>query len=83
MIYSATTYTWNPQPVVTDDLTLAIYAQLLELYLWDVEVELMAEKLKNSQLPAPISPFQWPRPNDPYWPQINPIWYGPPYIVTC
>ena len=77
MIYSATTYTWNPQPVVTDDLVMAIYAQLLELYTFDLEVELLAEKLLNTRLPQPIVAPQWPRPNDPYWPQINPIWYGP------
>jgi len=60
-----------------NELTLEIYAQLLELYTFDLEVELLAEKLLNARLPQPIVAPQWPRPNDPYWPQINPIWYGP------
>ena len=60
-----------------NELTLEIYAQLLELYAFDLEVELLAEKLLNTRLPQPIVAPQWPRPNDPYWPQINPIWYGP------
>ena len=75
MTYTATTYTWNPQSVQADELVVAIYTQLLELYIFDLEVELLAEKLRKAYPPQPIVAPQWQR--DPYWPQINPIWYGP------
>ena len=37
-----------------NELTLEIYAQLLELYTFDLEVELLAEKLLNARLPQQI-----------------------------
>ena len=65
-----------------------IYEQLLELYIADLEAELLAEKLKNigtgvPHIPVP-SPWYPPRPPavspyDPY--PYSPI--GPPWFVTC
>ena len=73
-----------------NELTHLIYEQLLELYIADLQVELLTEKLKNigtgvPQIPVPSPwypqrPAVWPdRPYDPYW--YGPI--GPSWIVTC
>lgn len=86
---TSTQYIWSsahyePSEVVFNDLTALIYNQLLELYIRDLEVELMSEKLKNVMpLPAP-NPYPWDRnrvypPLDPW----NTPYYGPPYKVTC
>lgn len=89
-IWTTTTETPVQIQFISDDLTLAIYNQLLELYAWDLEVELLSEKLKNvaRQIPempvvppVPRSPYPWDQPNT--WPNTNPIYYGPPYKVTC
>lgn len=86
---TTSTYTWItteqlPVYFVSDDLTLLIYNQLLELYAWDLEVELMSEKLKNVMPLGAPSPYPWDRnrvypPLDPW----NTPYYGPPYKVTC
>ena len=61
------------------ELEHLIYEQLLELYLWDLEVELLSEKLKNLNTGTP--PIHVPYPWDkPYQPR-NP--WEPPWIVTC
>jgi hypothetical protein len=72
------------------DLTQEIYQQLLELYIFDLEVELLAEKLKNANTgipPIPVRyPWENPQPNpwtQPWRPGDAPIYYGPPYNVTC
>lgn len=58
-------------------LTDLIYQQLLELYIFDLEVELMAEKLKNA---GPMTPYPAPV----YAPTVPQPWpYHPPWIVTC
>lgn len=63
-------------------MTELIYIQLLELYAFDLEVELLAEKLKN-KTPTQIQPkFPWEYPSPNPWNQPAP-YYGPPYIVTC
>jgi hypothetical protein len=59
-------------------MTELIYIQLLELYAFDLEVELLAEKLNNARpmtpYPSPVyQPVTTPQP----WP------YHPPWIVTC
>ncbi len=81
-IWSSTHY--EPSEVVFNDLTALIYNQLLELYIRDLEVELMSEKLKNVMpLPAP-SPYPWDRKR--VYPPLDPWdtpYYGPPYKVTC
>lgn len=66
-------------------MTELIYQQLLELYIFDLEVELLGEKLKNVNTGIPQIPVQYP------WYQQPPSiprpntgdWYGPPYYVTC
>ena len=69
-------------------MTDLIYQQLLELYIFDLEVELLAEKLKNINIGVPQIPVQYPwQPQRPpeFWPH-DPYRYdppGPPWIVTC
>lgn len=59
-------------------MTDLIYQQLLELYIFDLEVELLAEKLKN------VHPLPQPQPSPIYVPPtIQPWPYHPPWIVTC
>jgi hypothetical protein len=67
-----------------DQLTNEIYIQLLELYQYDLEVELMCEKLKNVKTSNPpiTVPFPWEYPSPNPWNQPPP-YYGPPYKVTC
>jgi hypothetical protein len=72
------------------ELEKEIYIQLLELYQYDLEVELMCEKLKNVKTgnPPMAVPYPWeqPQPNpwtQPWRPGDAPIYYGPPYRVTC
>ena len=94
---TATQYIWTtttevPVPVqfVSDDLTLDIYNQLLELYTLDLEAELMVEKLKKVCPPQDLPvPYPWDRLRT--WPNTTPnpwgpdIIYGPntnPYKVT-
>jgi len=89
MTITSTQYIWSsthyePTDVEFHELTALIYNQLLELYIRDLEVELLSEKLKNVMpLPAPM-PYPWDRnrtypPLDPW----NTPYYGPPYKVTC
>jgi hypothetical protein len=82
-IWTTTTETPVQIQFISDDLTLAIYNQLLELYAWDLEVELLSEKLKNVNTgnpPIPVRfPWEYPSPNP--WNQPVP-YYGPPYKVT-
>jgi hypothetical protein len=64
-------------------MTELIYQQLLELYIYDLEVELLAEKLRNVRLPEPIqNPYPWTQPNPYVWPKQHDFWYQPPYKVT-
>jgi hypothetical protein len=65
-----------------EELETLIYVQLMELYTFDLEIELLAEKLKNTQTGIePIKdPYPWQQPNT--WPNHPPVLYGP-YIVTC
>ena len=62
------------------ELEQLIYQQLLELYIYDLEVELLAEKLNNARpmtpYPAPVYQPTYPSPAAP-WP-THPSW-----IVTC
>ena len=66
-----------------------IYEQLMELYLWDLEIELLSEKLKNvnSGTPQIPVPYPWEKPYQPRspWDQWDqtPHRLGPPWIVTC
>ncbi len=86
---TSTQYIWSsahyePSEVIFNDLTALIYNQLLELYIRDLEVELMSEKLKNVMPLGAPSPYPWDRnrvypPLDPW----NTPYYGPPYKVTC
>jgi hypothetical protein len=62
-------------------MTNEIYQQLLELYIFDLEVELLAEKLKNVNTGVPPIPVPYPWQQPGYIPPSNP--YGPPWIVTC
>lgn len=58
-------------------MTELIYQQLLELYIADLEVELLVEKLKNVNTGTPHYipvPYPWYQPRNPY---------DPPFIVTC
>ena len=74
-----------------DQLTNEIYTQLLELYAYDLEVEVLAEKLRKvappQDIPTPypwdkqVSP--WDKPYIPPNPWDTPYYYGPPYKVTC
>lgn len=101
-MYTSYTYTTYPTilvPMDSDDLVRDIYTQLLELYAYDLEVEVLSEKLKNvAQQPSiqpinpnnPLAPYPWDRtpanPNpwtQPWRPGDAPIYYGPPYKVTC
>ena len=69
----------------SDDLTQAIYTQLLELYAFDLEIELLSEQLKNINTgtpPIPV-PYPWEKPYAPRNPWESPYYYGPPFIVTC
>ena len=72
------------------ELQHLIYEQLLELYIFDLEIEVLSEKLKNIpyQPPVqpnnPLAPYPWDKtPVNPWWPNNPPIYYGPPYKVTC
>jgi hypothetical protein len=86
---TSTQYIWSsahyePSEVIFNDLTALIYNQLLELYIRDLEVELMSEKLKNVMPLGAPAPYPWDRnrvypPLDPW----NTPYYGPPYKVTC
>ena len=88
---TSTQYIWNPAAHETaevdlNDLTALIYAQLLELYIFDLEVEILSEKLKNIPFhppvqPVPRTPYPWDQPIP--WPNTQPFYYGPPYKVTC
>jgi hypothetical protein len=88
---TSTQYIWNPAAHETaevdlNDLTALIYAQLLELYIFDLEVEILSEKLKNIPYqppvqPVPRTPYPWDQPSIP-WPNTQPFYYGPPYKVT-
>lgn len=64
-----------------NELTHLIYEQLLELYLADLELELLVEKLKNvgTGVPQTPSPNPWTQPRTPH----DPYYYGPPWYVTC
>lgn len=57
---------------MTDQLVQEIYIQLLELYTFDLEVELLSETLKNVRtLPyPPVNPTPW---QDERWPRY-PFW---------
>jgi len=74
-----------------DQLTQEIYQQLLLLYIYDLEVELLAEKLKNVNTGIPQIPVHYPwerwvqdQNDHRTWPPQQPgYWYGPPYKVTC
>ena len=57
-----------------DQLTLEIYQQLLEYYISDLEVELLAEKIKNVNIGVPQIPVRHP------W---DPPYYYGPLPVTC
>jgi hypothetical protein len=72
------------------ELQQLIYEQLLELYIFDLEIEVLSEKLKNIhyqppvQPNSPLAPYPWDKtPVNPWWPNNPPIYYGPPYKVTC
>lgn len=74
-----------------DQLTQEIYTQLLELYAFDLEVELLSEKLRNISPPQDTpTPYPWdrnrtwPSPNtNPLDPWNTPFYYDTPYKVTC
>lgn len=72
---------FQPVPEGTDQLTLEIYAQLLDHFICDMQME---HQLALMARPAPLAPTQ-PNP----WAPVNPLWpndpyfYGPPYKVTC
>lgn len=61
-----------------------IYIQLLELYTFDLEVELLVEKLSHVKTgnPPMTVPYPWDHPSPNPWNQPSP-YYGPPYKVTC
>jgi hypothetical protein len=78
-----------------EQLVQEIYTQLLELYIFDLEVELLAEKLKNVNIGIPPIrvPYPWEQSPSPGWPthppvlpypweKPTPVWYGPYYTVT-
>jgi hypothetical protein len=64
-------------------MTELIYQQLLELYILDLEIELLAEKLKNVNTGTPQIPVPYPWQRPPQGPWFEPYYYGPPYRVTC
>ena len=85
---TSTQYIWNPAAHETaevdlNDLTALIYAQLLELYIFDLEVEILSEKLKNIPYQPPVQPTPYPWDKPIPWPNTQPFYYGPPYKVTC
>ena len=73
------------------ELQHLIYEQLLELYLWDLEIELLSEQLKNINTgtpPIPV-PYPWEKPYYPRSPWESPFYLSPPnpldppWRVTC
>ena len=68
------------------ELQHLIYEQLLELYLWDLEIELLSEKLKNINTGTPQIPvpYPWEKPYQPRNPWDTPFYYSrPPWKITC
>ena len=72
-----------------NQLTLEIYQQLLEYYISDLEVELLAEKIKNVNIGVPQIPVRhpWDKSDNPYIqprnPWDTPYYYGPLPYTTC
>lgn len=64
-------FTTQNIPEGTDPLTLEIFAQLLDHYASDLEVELSVEKVKNSIKPfKPTYEYEWPE-------KVEKLWMGP------
>ena len=70
-LFQTATFSTQKIPEGTDPLTLEIFAQLLDFYASDLEVELSVEKFKNS-----IKPFKQPYEYE--WPEkTEKLWMGP------
>ena len=68
-------------PDGTDQLTLEIYAQLLDHYICDLQMDYNLAKMTRPADPVvPRSPYPWE--TQPSWPN-QPYFYGTPYKVTC